>query len=362
MPRRQGQIKEIEPGKKYKVIIFLGEVNGKNKYKSKTVRGTYRQAESQLHKMLSKRDEFSPHAMARKPLEVYAEHYLKAQEARIRGNSYRKIQSHIRTRIIPALGSHKLEKLQAKHVTRWLESLNRELSPETTRNVYATLKAMLNAAVSEEVLIKSPCPVRAKLPAKRKKEPKALSKDQLTAVLSHCEGQDLALLTLLASAGLRPCEARPLFWSDLDVATGQLSVTKSADTQTDVVSTPKTDLSFRRVTLPASTLELMQGLPKESELMFHNGFGDIVRHSSLDWRFKQAAKKAAITGYSVYCLRHTHITQLLLEGTPVTVVADRVGDRPERILSTYSHVIQGADVLAAERWDIAINSAQRVVN
>ena len=78
--------------------------------------------------------------------------------------------------------------------------------------------------------------------------------------------------------------------------------------------------------------------------------------------FKKAARQVGLKDFSLYSLRHTHITLLLLDSTPVNVVADRVGDKPERILNSYSHVIQGADVRAAMQWDSIVSSAAGPVN
>ncbi len=47
--------------------------------------------------------------------------------------------------------------------------------------------------------------------------------------------------------------------------------------------------------------------------------------------------------------RHTHVTTLLRDGIPVTVVAARVGHSdPSLTLKTYSHLLPGDDERASE--------------
>jgi integrase len=54
----------------------------------------------------------------------------------------------------------------------------------------------------------------------------------------------------------------------------------------------------------------------------------------------------------VYDLRHTHVTHLLAAGTPVHVVAKRVGHASAKMtLDVYGHVLSGQDGDAVERLE-----------
>ncbi len=68
-----------------------------------------------------------------------------------------------------------------------------------------------------------------------------------------------------------------------------------------------------------------------------------------EW-FSKHRKAAGIPTGSLHILRHTHITLALTATPPVPlhVVAARVGDRPETILSTYAHLLPHSDAMAAE--------------
>lgn len=47
-------------------------------------------------------------------------------------------------------------------------------------------------------------------------------------------------------------------------------------------------------------------------------------------------------------LRHTAATLALTAGVPLHVVAARLGDHPQTLLSTYAHLLPHSDVMAAD--------------
>ena len=54
-------------------------------------------------------------------------------------------------------------------------------------------------------------------------------------------------------------------------------------------------------------------------------------------------------GGTLCTLRHTAATLALTSGVPVHIVAARLGDNPQTVLSSYAHLLPQSDELAAER-------------
>jgi len=54
-------------------------------------------------------------------------------------------------------------------------------------------------------------------------------------------------------------------------------------------------------------------------------------------------------GGTLHTLRHTAATLALTSGVPVHIVAARLGDNPQTVLSSYAHLLPQSDELAAER-------------
>jgi integrase len=60
----------------------------------------------------------------------------------------------------------------------------------------------------------------------------------------------------------------------------------------------------------------------------------------------------------MHVLRHTAATLMLTNGVPVHVVAAWLGDRPETILKTYSHLLPHSDEQAADEMAALLTSAR----
>jgi integrase len=65
----------------------------------------------------------------------------------------------------------------------------------------------------------------------------------------------------------------------------------------------------------------------------------------------------------VHGLRHTHTSQLLNAGVNIKAVSSRLGHNSAALtLSTYAHLLPGADQDAAQRVDDLLSGSKRVAN
>jgi integrase len=81
-----------------------------------------------------------------------------------------------------------------------------------------------------------------------KKERRALTQDELSALLSLASGSRLVLIDLSARNGLRPAEARALRWADVDLELGHLTISGQLDrsNQRTAPKTKKSETAPRR--------------------------------------------------------------------------------------------------------------------
>jgi integrase len=78
-------------------------------------------------------------------------------------------------------------------------------------------------------------------------------------------------------------------------------------------------------------------------------FNRLVDPEEITKRFARGAALAGFQGFTLHGLRHSHATQLLLNGVPVHVVAHRLGHSTPGITSeVYAHVIKRAEDRAVE--------------
>jgi integrase len=244
-----------------------------------------------------------------------------------------------------------LVRLSTRGLETFYRSLSdRPLSPRTMRFVHTILHAALKTATRDRLVVSNPA-AGAELPRDARREMRSLDRTQLSRLLAASEATGNrwhALWCVLAHGGLRPSEALRLTWADV-----------GAD-HVIVRGATKTASSRRTVTLPAGTMEMLkwhatkQQGDKETarsrytdrKLVFANETG-----GPLDLRNATARHFKPLLGVyyplpdiRVYDLRHTHVTHLRAAGTPVHVVAKRVGHASAKMtLDVYGHVLSGQD-------------------
>ena len=88
---------------------------------------------------------------------------------------------------------------------------------------------------------------------------------------------------------------------------------------------------------------------RDGDLVFCDELGAPIRPERLTEWFGRHRKAAGIATGTLHTLRHTAATLALTAGVPVHIVAARLGDDPNTVLSTYAHPLPQSDELAAER-------------
>jgi integrase len=126
---------------------------------------------------------------------------------------------------------------------------------------------------------------------------------------------------------------------------------------------PKSARSRRTIALDPETVRLLAGHREaqllerdlagpayvDADLVFANELGGAIRPPRLTEWFGRHRMAARIPTRTLHILRHTAATLALTEGVPVHIVAARLGDDPNTVLSTYAHFLPQSDELAAER-------------
>lgn len=91
-----------------------------------------------------------------------------------------------------------------------------------------------------------------------------------------------ALVLILIFAGLRASETRGLFWSDIDLRRGLITVTRRADFK-HVIGPPKSEAGFRSIPLPLKVLHAIKAwrlrCPNTNKmLVFPSIKGSVMTH------------------------------------------------------------------------------------
>ena len=89
-------------------------------------------------------------------LDKYHEEWSKAREGTIKGNTALGIESRYKNHIKPALGHRKLVEIEKREIVKLQQELAEKMEPSSVNIIMIHLKSMLNDAVIDGILVKSP--------------------------------------------------------------------------------------------------------------------------------------------------------------------------------------------------------------
>jgi integrase len=233
-----------------------------------------------------------------------------------------------------AIASIKLSKIRAPHLKDWRAGLLEAGASKAGANRNSSaLKAALNHAVKARMV--STEKAREWRELKRLKDAGIrrdlyLDRNQRRQLRDACQG---AVRDLIEGAMLTGCRAGEL--------TKALCRAFDERTKTFTVTTGKT--GRRSIPLSPDALALMRRLSKDKlpeAHLFTRDDGKPWAHSDWDKLVRDAANKAGLrNGVCLYTLRHSFITQTLMEGLSTLEVSKMVGTSLTMIEKHYGHLV-----------------------
>jgi integrase len=265
--------------------------------------------------------------------------------------------------------------LTALHVSHLFKSmLGDKVSASTTRKVGTTLRAALASAV-QLGLVPFNAATGVPKPKADRREIEVFTPEQVGKFLAEAAKDRLGALYVLAvDSGCRQGELFALRWTDFDPAAGTFTVTKSlAELNGKLwVKDVKTKKARRRVQLAFGLAALQEhrgrmqaeGQDVRRGLIFCDTEGNPLRKSNV-WRrsFVPILKRAGLPADTrFHDLRHCCASLLLVAGTDVKVVSERLGHGSAAFtMNTYQHVLPGLQQAAADRLKDLLTSRREPV-
>ena len=240
------------------------------------------------------------------------------------------------------------------------------LAPKTVLEVHMIIRAALDTAADRELVDRNVAhAAHARLLRAPRTSARAWTATELARFLNRARGLRLyPALHLTAYTGMRRGEVAGLRWSDLDLTTNRLSISRTLQ---NVAGTPvefpvKTGTSRRCIDIDQHTMRVLarwrrkltrDALPHGADdWMFLNAHGRFVNPDSLSQLFDRIQRRTPrVPRIRFHDLRHTHASLLILTGVPVKVVSERLGhSHPAFTMHTYQHLLPGMSAAAAEQF------------
>jgi integrase len=246
----------------------------------------------------------------------------------------------------------------------------RPLAPKTVRHIAFLVQGCLQQAVDWELISKNPM-VKVKKPKVPRRRPAVVDRHGFDRLLRMLAGTRLYAPVLVdASTGVRRGELLALEWTDIDFDKGTLEVSKSLEETRQGLRVKSTKSGeTRRFSVPHEVLEVLREHRREQDrdreaygadyaglnLIFARPDGHYYSPDKFGTRVRSAMQKAGLQGVSLHSLRHSHASELLSQGAPITAVSERLGHAsPNITLGIYSHALPADNQAAAKLWNDAM--------
>ena len=348
---------------------------GKRRQRTKTVRGTKKEAEKVLADILASIDKGTYVTPTTMTLAEFLERWLRDYaRPNLRATTVSSYEVQIRKHIIPALGGTRLDQLAPAQLQDFYHAklengrLDGEggLSRRTVAYFHMILRRSLSHAVKWQMIPRNPADA-VESPKAEQKEMKYWNREQVQTFLESIAGHRMyALYYLALSTGLRQGELLGLRWEEVSLEGKELWIRRVLARTMDgkvYLSAPKTDRSVRSIALSDHDVDILrmhrstQAAEKlkvgefyeDNDLVFSTEIGTLFHPRNVLRQFKEMAKKAGVPPIRFHDLRHTHATLALASGVHYKVVQERLGhSKFTTTLDIYGHLLPNMQSEAAE--------------
>lgn len=261
----------------------------------------------------------------------------------------------VKAHIEPTLGDVELSKLTHSRVKAWRDKLA-ETAPRlrtkagqaqayrkveegsqrarqaTANRILTVLKAALNYAKTESRRITSDAAWVDVKPFAKVDVPKIrfLTKDEVSALVSHCEPDFQSLVKGALLTGCRYGELTALTIADFSPKDGQVYIEQSKNGESRYVDLNDAGIEF---------FSHITAGRKPKEHVFLRSNGKVWKTSEQFRPMCEACNAAKIEGVTFHILRHSYASHSLMAGMTIEVLAQQLGHKDTRItMRHYAHL------------------------
>ena len=382
-------------GDSYRIKVSCGyDVNGKQVIQSKTWKIPENMTERQIKKELDRQIVLFEEecklgqVTAAIKFQTFAEQWFdEYAKLNLKNSSYTR-QRTLTTRVYPALGHLRLDKITSRDIQKFINDLavngrnlqtGKPLSRKTLVHHLSFISSIFSYAIKMDMLKDNPCS-RVTVPKGEKKEKEIYTieeVEQLFGLLETAPVKYRAFFMLAIYSGFRRGEMLGLEWKDINWETRVVNVCRTSNytnrngTYTD---TTKTKRSRRSTKLAPAVIDVLRELKAEQDLM-REEMGDkwiendrlfvqwdgkpMANNTPYTW-LKRFTEKNGMRFCDVHSMRHFHASLLIFAGVdPATVSADLGHSAISTTTSTYVHMFQEAQARTSDVIENALNFSKR---
>ena len=363
---------------KWKITIELGyDILGNRKRKTEVFNGTKQEA---IKREAELKSEFYHIGKTMKIndltfeelSEIFIEKYCIPNISRVTTFGYKKSLA----RINPIIGKIKLNKITPLILDNMYQQLRigkagQELGYHSMYNLYKVINVMFNQAIRWEIMDKNPN-LKANKPKREHKEKNFYDINQVKKLLDVLDNESVKYKTLILLAldsGARRSELCALRWSDINMDTKMMSITKSLKVVEGIIDekTTKTESSKREIMLSESTIKQLEEYREwqnayklvnkkrwkgTDDRIFTAIDGSYMFPGTCDHILRKIVKKYNLDPICFHELRHTCASLLINSGIDPKTVSKRLGHAYTSItMEIYTHSFEASKIACANKFD-----------
>jgi integrase len=266
-------------------------------------------------------------------------------------------EGQLRRHILPALGPIEIGRLRTATIRAWYGQLVKDgPGASTSAKCYRLLRAILNTAVEDGLLVGNPCTIRG-AGAERAAERELPTVEQVFAIADAVKPRYRALVLVAAFSGLRRGELFGLHRKHVDIESRTVAVEVQRQQLARgeiIVGDPKSDAGRRRVVLPTEAIEpLADHLarytpPGPDAWVFTGEKGGPVREAVWQHEWRRACDTVGLPDLHFHDLRHLAATLAATTGAGVKEIMYRIGHSSPQAALRYQHASARRDVAIAD--------------
>jgi integrase len=297
-------------------------------------------------------------------LEAYVRRWLGARELAPRT---RELYLHLLgSHIAPVFAGVSLTRLTPEAVRLWHSELTRRDGSMQAAKAYRLLRAVLNTAVADGLLVRNPCRIPG-AGQERSPERPLVTPEQVLALADAIDARYRALVLLAGAGGLRLGELLGLRRHHIDLDNGTVRIDEQAThlmTGERIVGPPKSAAGKRTVALPELVIQaLVEHLshytaPDRDAPVFTEPSGRPLGKAALYRSWRSARSAAAVEHVTIHDLRHASATLAAWTGASTKELMARLGHASPRAALRYQHAATSRDREIAHRLDAVFAAAR----
>lgn len=359
----------------FRLKVFLGRSpDGRRRYLERTIRGTRKDAERELARLVVEAYEGRWIPTAPMTMAELIARWLALKETTVEASTAKSYRWLAERYVVPAFGDRKVASIRTMELDDFYATLRaggadgRPLSGRTVQLCHSVMRQSLEQGRRWGVIARNPAR-DATPPSARRVEVSPPTLEETRNLIAAAFDEDPSLgvyLWLLAVTGCRRGEGCALRWRDVSWDTGELLIRRSiAHVGPEIVEKGTKTHQSRRVAIDAATIDLLRshqlrcrelaltvGLHVDDDAFLFSedaGCATPWRPDVCTNRFGRLRATLGLEHVRLHDLRHFTATQLGQAGTPVATISARLGHRDKATtLNIYSHALPATDARAAE--------------